>query len=421
MVFNKKVDNKIIGMDSIAFMREVMLNDEKIEEQGRILQESFNEVNSEMAEREFNPNLMQLRDLNIESDEYDLFNKYIFGLSTFLSTKKLMSSIGIEFDNTSEVDMTSLMFLNKDVQSVLPELSRRFLTSFNNAMETGEINDCYEYMYNIIAEDVSKQAAYSYETIGSNFESVSDYEDYIDSVVESITERMYKTKYTMGILMSYNKDEFERAKTSIIDLFKKYNVNVEDLMNEVMPEQLISEPSQFQTLLQSYLTSNSEIMAQLTEVKVQADIQKGITEILIELSNTNAITKFNQTNGMMGNVFPTINISELIVMSLFKLGNKVSKMEELDDIETEIVRILDGIVFDKLGTREAQMGIRLNDVHLNLLSTIPLYVSDIVVDQLSLRAVDGSFQAMCSSVMNSIVETINGYVNIYSEEVKKGE
>ena len=136
MVFNRKVDQKVNGMESIAFMREVIVNDEKLAEQADILQNNFTDVNQEMIEREFNPNLTSLSDLDVDSNEYELFNRYIFGLSTLLSTKKLMTSLGIEFDSTSETDFKSLMFLNKDVQSILPELVRRMLICFNGAMKT---------------------------------------------------------------------------------------------------------------------------------------------------------------------------------------------------------------------------------------------------------------------------------------------
>ena len=397
MVFNRKVDQKVNGMESIAFMREVIVNDEKLAEQADILQNNFTDVNQEMIEREFNPNLTSLSDLDVDSNEYELFNRYIFGLSTLLSTKKLMTSLGIEFDSTSETDFKSLMFLNKDVQSILPELVRRMLTCFNGAMETGEFNELYQYLYDTLREDVVKYPTYNYDVIGSNFATVDEYEDYIDSVVEKITERMYQTRFTMGILMYYNENSFIEAKEKIKTIFEEHGVDITVLLNEVMPEQLISEPSQFQTLLQNFIGMSPEVADKLSDPEVQNEIQIKIRDIMIELANANAINKFNQTNGMMGNVFPTINISELIVMALAKLSFKITNPEStLSEEEEEVIKNLDGITFDKLGNREINMGIRLNDVHLNLLSTISYFVSSIVVDQLSLRAIDGSFQTMCS-------------------------
>lgn len=420
MQFNRKVDEKINGMESIAFLREVIVNNEKLSEQANILQNNFNDVNQEMIEREFNPNLTQLHDLDVNSTEYDLFNRYIFGLSTLLSTKKLMTSLGIEFDSTSEIDFKSLMFLNKDVQSILPELVRRMLACFNGAMETGEFNELYQYMYDILREDIVKYPTYSYDTIGSNFETVDEYDEFIDSVVEKITERMYQTRFTMGILMYYNENSFIEAKEKIKNVFEEKGVNIELLLNEITPEQLISEPSQFQTLLQSYINNHPEILEKISDEETQKEIQIKIRDIMIELANINAINKFNQTNGMMANVFPTINISELIVIALAKLSFKVTDPNStLSEEEEEIIKNLDGITFDKLGNREVNMGIKLNDVHLNILSTISYYVSSIVVDQLSLRAIDGSFQTMCSSVMQILVPIINELIQIHKEKIEK--
>lgn len=419
MVFNRKVDQKVNGMESIAFMREVIVNDEKLAEQADILQNNFNDVNQEMIEREFNPNLTSLSDLDVDSNEYELFNRYIFGLSTLLSTKKLMTSLGIEFDSTSETDFRSLMFLNKDVQSILPELVRRMLICFNGAMETGEFNELYQYLYDTLREDVVKYPTYNYDVIGSNFATVDEYEEYIDSVVEKITERMYQTRFTMGILMYYNENSFVEAKEKIKTIFEEHGVDISVLMNEVMPEQLISEPSQFQTLLQNFIGMTPEIADKLSDPEVQNEIQIKIRDIMIELANANAINKFNQTNGMMGNVFPTINISELIVMALAKLSFKITNTEStLSEEEEEVIKNLDGITFDKLGNREINMGIRLNDVHLNLLSTISYFVSSIVVDQLSLRAIDGSFQTMCSSVMQILVPIINELIQEHKDQLE---
>lgn len=419
MIFNRKVDQKVNGMESIAFMREVIVNDEKLAEQADILQNNFTDVNQEMIEREFNPNLTSLSDLDVDSNEYELFNRYIFGLSTLLSTKKLMTSLGIEFDSTSETDFRSLMFLNKDVQSILPELVRRMLTCFNGAMETGEFNELYQYLYDTLREDVVKYPTYNYDVIGSNFATVDEYEEYIDSVVEKITERMYQTRFTMGILMYYNENSFIEAKEKIKTIFEEHGVDISLLMNEVTPEQLISEPSQFQTLLQNFIGMTPEIADKLSDPEVQNEIQIKIRDIMIELANANAINKFNQTNGMMGNVFPTINISELIVMALAKLSFKITNPEStLSEEEEEVVKNLDGITFDKLGNREINMGIRLNDVHLNLLSTISYFVSSIVVDQLSLRAIDGSFQTMCSSVMQILVPIINELIQEHKDQLE---
>lgn len=419
MVFNRKVDQKVNGMESIAFMREVIVNDEKLAEQADILQNNFTDVNQEMIEREFNPNLTSLSDLDVDSNEYELFNRYIFGLSTLLSTKKLMTSLGIEFDSTSETDFRSLMFLNKDVQSILPELVRRMLICFNGAMETGEFNELYQYLYDTLREDVVKYPTYNYDVIGSNFATVDEYEEYIDSVVEKITERMYQTRFTMGILMYYNENSFIEAKEKIKTIFEEHGVDISVLMNEVMPEQLISEPSQFQTLLQNFIGMTPEVADKLSDPEVQNEIQIKIRDIMIELANANAINKFNQTNGMMGNVFPTINISELIVMALAKLSFKITNPEStLSEEEEEVVKNLDGITFDKLGNREINMGIRLNDVHLNLLSTISYFVSSIVVDQLSLRAIDGSFQTMCSSVMQILVPIINELIQEHKDQLE---
>lgn len=419
MVFNRKVDQKVNGMESIAFMREVIVNDEKLAEQADILQNNFTDVNQEMIEREFNPNLTSLSDLDVDSNEYELFNRYIFGLSTLLSTKKLMTSLGIEFDSTSETDFKSLMFLNKDVQSILPELVRRMLTCFNGAMETGEFNELYQYLYDTLREDVVKYPTYNYDVIGSNFATVDEYEDYIDSVVEKITERMYQTRFTMGILMYYNENSFIEAKEKIKTIFEEHGVDITVLLNEVMPEQLISEPSQFQTLLQNFIGMSPEVADKLSDPEVQNEIQIKIRDIMIELANANAINKFNQTNGMMGNVFPTINISELIVMALAKLSFKITNPEStLSEEEEEVIKNLDGITFDKLGNREINMGIRLNDVHLNLLSTISYFVSSIVVDQLSLRAIDGSFQTMCSSVMQILVPIINELIQEHKDQLE---
>ena len=419
MVFNRKVDQKVNGMESIAFMREVIVNDEKLAEQADILQNNFTDVNQEMIEREFNPNLTSLSDLDVDSNEYELFNRYIFGLSTLLSTKKLMTSLGIEFDSTSETDFRSLMFLNKDVQSILPELVRRMLTCFNGAMETGEFNELYQYLYDTLREDVVKYPTYNYDVIGSNFATVDEYEEYIDSVVEKITERMYQTRFTMGILMYYNENSFIEAKEKIKTIFEEHGVDISILMNEVTPEQLISEPSQFQTLLQNFIGMSPEIADKLSDPEVQNEIQIKIRDIMIELANANAINKFNQTNGMMGNVFPTINISELIVMALAKLSFKITNPEStLSEEEEEVIKNLDGITFDKLGNREINMGIRLNDVHLNLLSTISYFVSSIVVDQLSLRAIDGSFQTMCSSVMQILVPIINELIQEHKDQLE---
>lgn len=419
MVFNRKVDQKVNGMESIAFMREVIVNDEKLAEQADILQNNFTDVNQEMIEREFNPNLTSLSDLDVDSNEYELFNRYIFGLSTLLSTKKLMTSLGIEFDSTSETDFRSLMFLNKDVQSILPELVRRMLICFNGAMETGEFNELYQYLYDTLREDVVKYPTYNYDVIGSNFATVDEYEEYIDSVVEKITERMYQTRFTMGILMYYNENSFIEAKEKIKTIFEEHGVDISLLMNEVTPEQLISEPSQFQTLLQNFIGMTPEIADKLSDPEVQNEIQIKIRDIMIELANANAINKFNQTNGMMGNVFPTINISELIVMALAKLSFKITNPEStLSEEEEEVIKNLDGITFDKLGNREINMGIRLNDVHLNLLSTISYFVSSIVVDQLSLRAIDGSFQTMCSSVMQILVPIINELIQEHKDQLE---
>lgn len=419
MVFNRKVDQKVNGMESIAFMREVIVNDEKLAEQADILQNNFTDVNQEMIEREFNPNLTSLSDLDVDSNEYELFNRYIFGLSTLLSTKKLMTSLGIEFDSTSETDFRSLMFLNKDVQSILPELVRRMLTCFNGAMETGEFNELYQYLYDTLREDIVKYPTYNYDVIGSNFATVDEYEEYIDSVVEKITERMYQTRFTMGILMYYNENSFIEAKEKIKTIFEEHGVDVTVLMNEVMPEQLISEPSQFQTLLQNFIGMTPEVADKLSDPEVQNEIQIKIRDIMIELANANAINKFNQTNGMMGNVFPTINISELIVMALAKLSFKITNPEStLSEEEEEVIKNLDGITFDKLGNREINMGIKLNDVHLNLLSTISYFVSNIVVDQLSLRAIDGSFQTMCSSVMQILVPIINELIQEHKDQLE---
>ena len=419
MEFNRKVDQKVNGMESIAFMREVIVNDEKLAEQADILQNNFTDVNQEMIEREFNPNLTSLSDLDVDSNEYELFNRYIFGLSTLLSTKKLMTSLGIEFDSTSETDFKSLMFLNKDVQSILPELVRRMLTCFNGAMETGEFNELYQYLYDTLREDVVKYPTYNYDVIGSNFATVDEYEDYIDSVVEKITERMYQTRFTMGILMYYNENSFIEAKEKIKTIFEEHGVDITVLLNEVMPEQLISEPSQFQTLLQNFIGMSPEVADKLSDPEVQNEIQIKIRDIMIELANANAINKFNQTNGMMGNVFPTINISELIVMALAKLSFKITNPEfTLSEEEEEVIKNLDGITFDKLGNREINMGIRLNDVHLNLLSTISYFVSSIVVDQLSLRAIDGSFQTMCSSVMQILVPIINELIQEHKDQLE---
>ena len=419
MVFNRKVDQKVNGMESIAFMREVIVNDEKLAEQADILQNNFTDVNQEMIEREFNPNLTSLSDLDVDSNEYELFNRYIFGLSTLLSTKKLMTSLGIEFDSTSETDFKSLMFLNKDVQSILPELVRRMLICFNGAMETGEFNELYQYLYDTLREDVVKYPTYNYDVIGSNFATVDEYEEYIDSVVEKITERMYQTRFTMGILMYYNENSFIEAKEKIKTIFEEHGVDITVLMNEVMPEQLISEPSQFQTLLQNFIGMTPEVADKLSDPEVQNEIQIKIRDIMIELANANAINKFNQTNGMMGNVFPTINISELIVMALAKLSFKITNPEStLSEEEEEVIKNLDGITFDKLGNREINMGIRLNDVHLNLLSTISYFVSSIVVDQLSLRAIDGSFQTMCSSVMQILVPIINELIQEHKDQLE---
>lgn len=419
MVFNRKVDQKVNGMESIAFMREVIVNDEKLAEQADILQNNFTDVNQEMIEREFNPNLTSLSDLDVDSNEYELFNRYIFGLSTLLSTKKLMTSLGIEFDSTSETDFRSLMFLNKDVQSILPELVRRMLICFNGAMETGEFNELYQYLYDTLREDVVKYPTYNYDVIGSNFATVDEYEEYIDSVVEKITERMYQTRFTMGILMYYNENSFIEAKEKIKTIFEEYGVDISLLMNEVTPEQLISEPSQFQTLLQNFIGMTPEVADKLSDPEVQNEIQIKIRDIMIELANANAINKFNQTNGMMGNVFPTINISELIVMALAKLSFKITNPEStLSEEEEEVIKNLDGITFDKLGNREINMGIRLNDVHLNLLSTISYFVSSIVVDQLSLRAIDGSFQTMCSSVMQILVPIINELIQEHKDQLE---
>lgn len=419
MVFNRKVDQKVNGMESIAFMREVIVNDEKLAEQADILQNNFTDVNQEMIEREFNPNLTSLSDLDVDSNEYELFNRYIFGLSTLLSTKKLMTSLGIEFDSTSETDFRSLMFLNKDVQSILPELVRRMLICFNGAMETGEFNELYQYLYDTLREDVVKYPTYNYDVIGSNFATVDEYEEYIDSVVEKITERMYQTRFTMGILMYYNENSFVEAKEKIKTIFEEHGVDITVLLNEIMPEQLISEPSQFQTLLQNFIGMTPEVADKLSDPEVQNEIQIKIRDIMIELANANAINKFNQTNGMMGNVFPTINISELIVMALAKLSFKITNPEStLSEEEEEVIKNLDGITFDKLGNREINMGIRLKDVHLNLLSTISYFVSSIVVDQLSLRAIDGSFQTMCSSVMQILVPIINELIQEHKDQLE---
>lgn len=419
MEFNRKVDQKVNGMESVAFLREVIVNDEKLAEQADILQNNFSDVNQEMIDREFNPNLTNLSDLDVNSDEYELFNRYIFGLSTLLSTKKLMTSLGIEFDTTSETDFKSLMFLNKDVQSILPELVRRMLACFNGAMETGEFNELYQYMYDVLREDIVKYPTYNYDVIGSNFETVDEYEEFIDSIVEKITERMYQTRFTMGILMYYNENSFNEAKEKIRLTFEEKGVDISVLLNEVMPEQLISEPSQFQTLLQNFIRMYPEVAEKLSDPEVQNEIQIKVRDIMIELANANAINKFNQTNGMMGNVFPTINISELIVMALAKLSFKITDAEStLTEEEEEVIKNLDGITFDKLGNREINMGIKLNDVHLNLLSTISYYVSSIVVDQLSLRAIDGSFQTMCSSVMQILVPVINELIQEHKNQLE---
>ena len=296
-----------------------------------------------------------------------------------------------------------------------------FQWSYENGADIKDLdeNELYQYLYDTLREDIVKYPTYNYDVIGSNFATVDEYEEYIDSVVEKITERMYQTRFTMGILMYYNENSFIEAKEKIKTIFEEHGVDITVLMNEVMPEQLISEPSQFQTLLQNFIGMTPEVADKLSDPEVQNEIQIKIRDIMIELANANAINKFNQTNGMMGNVFPTINISELIVMALAKLSFKITNPEStLSEEEEEVIKNLDGITFDKLGNREINMGIRLNDVHLNLLSTISYFVSSIVVDQLSLRAIDGSFQTMCSSVMQILVPIINELIQEHKDQLE---
>lgn len=424
MSFVKKVNNKVAGMDSIAFLREVIINDDKLIEQAEVLQNNFSAAQQELIDREFDPRLSELININPDSNEYDLYTGYSFGLSVYLSTKKLMNTIGIGFNDNSGVDFKSLMFLNKDVQSILPELVRRILSSFHGAMETGTVNDLYMFLYDTLKKDIKNYPVYKYEAIGSSFASVDEYEEYIDQVTERITETLYKTKYSMGVLIYHDEESYNEAKVKIKELFDKYGIDITTLLDQVLPEQIISEPSQFLTLLQSYInhlvsTTEGGIPA-LTNEEVKIDIQESLRKIMLELGEKNAITKFNQTNGMVGNVFPTINICELIVMGLANLSYAISKDEVLSDSEFEVVVNLDGIAFDALSSKEREMGITLDHVHLHLLSSISLFVSDIVTNTLSLRSVDGSFQTMCSSVMNILTPIIQDIIKSYKEEVEGG-
>lgn len=72
LLTEKIIEKPIQGMESIGLMREVVVSDEKLAEQASVLQSNFNNIQEEMSDREFNPNLLALRDLNVENEDYDL-------------------------------------------------------------------------------------------------------------------------------------------------------------------------------------------------------------------------------------------------------------------------------------------------------------------------------------------------------------
>lgn len=423
MIKDRVINNPINGMESIAMMREIVLSDEKLAEHAEALQSNFNNIQEEMSDREFNPNLLALRHLDIENDEYEMLNKYIAGIVPLISTKKMLFECGIRFDN-SELDFASTMFLNKDIQSILPEAIRRMFTAFKDAIENGTYNDLYGAMYDILVEDLKNYAPYKYETLQGTM-SADEYDDFIDSKAEEITNRMYKTLFSMGILIYHN--GVEEAKEQLKELFRKYNVNLDALIDIVSPEQLISEPSQFQQILSQAVNSKEEIRAALSN-NIQ-EIVVEIDKIVRELGEKNSISKFNQGNNMMGNVYPTINIHELIAMTVLSISKEIRNAETEEDLTEGAKALLNTvktIVSEKLSSKEVNMNIILDSVDVKLLSLPALYVNEIVPANLALRALDGAFQTMCTSIVNCIGGIISDLIaeeqnKIQSEKMKSEE
>ena len=415
LLTEKIIEKPIQGMESIGLMREVVVSDEKLAEQASVLQSNFNNIQEEMSDREFNPNLLALRDLNVENEDYDLLNKYIYGLVPILSTKKMLFECGIRFDN-SELDFASTMFLNKDLQSILPQLMREFFISFKDAIKNGTYLPLYGAMCDVLAEDLQAYTPYKYETVKDTM-TPEEYDDFIDSKVEDITDRMYKTLFTMGILIYHN--GVDEAKTELKELFRKYGVDFDSLIDFVTPEQLISEPSQFHGMISQVIRHKEEIKDAITphvnEISVEID------RILRELGDKNSLSKFNQGNNMMGNIYPTINICELIAMTILSISKEIRTVEteeELSEGAKSCLEILRGIVSEKLSSKEVNLNITLDSVDIKLLSAPAMYVNDIVAKSLSLRAVDGSFQSLCSSIMNSIGGLISELLQEEQNKIK---
>lgn len=403
----------VAGLESFGFLREIVLSDEAIEEQTRRVQERIEEAEEEM---EVYPSIKDIKFLDVADEAYDNYNDYLIGVSSILSTKKLLTEVGV-YVSPSEQDFRSIAFLNRDVQSLLPKCIKNIFSNLAKGIKESTLNDAYELLFYTLKEDLQKLSVYSFESLSELYPSREEYDDFIEERTEDILDRMFKSRFTMGILMYHN--GVDEAKAELKEVFHKFGVEeLDHIIDKVTPEQLISEPSQFQTILTYAINGSNELRGKLYEH--QEELIGSITKIVQELGTKNALGKFNQAgNNMIGNVYPTINIAELLALCLVNCSYAIRKAEKLEDLEAyqTLIGALDSEAYEVVANKN---GMEYNDKVPYLILSVPsLYVSDIVASTLSLRSLDGSFQALCSSIMNLIVPEINDLVKELEEGIKK--
>lgn len=424
------IEKPIVGIENLMLCRKILATDEQLRESADNIEIALEEERQELIDKGVivtsdmineglvTGNAVTLEDmLKVNLDEYELFSQYVQKSCSIIGTKKIVKMLGVDLPDNASI--YTILKINKDLQGIMSNVMIKLVKMFDSAMKEGTTNFVYDLFFDYIEDDMKKLPAYKYEVVKDNYASYEDYYGELTKAVENVLNRLYDTKYTTGILLTYR--GVEEAKVKLVEIFKEVGLDIEDLINKLMPEQLISDVAQFHQALNILMNKNPQVVeivrnnAELLNTKVG--------EVLGKLAEENAITKFNQQNGMVGNVYPTLILPELIATILATVSGKMFSLDMMSDLpesEQELMDLISAEVHSVMDSYTVNEDVVLNDdIAVRLISLISHAVSPIVVNERTLRSVDGRFQQFTSVVGLSIQETVNGIVEEFNKEYLK--
>lgn len=424
------IEKPIVGIENLMLCRKILATDEQLRESADNIEIALEEERQELIDKGvivtsdmINEGLVTgdavtLEDmLKVNLDEYELFSQYVQKSCSIIGTKKIVKMLGVDLPDNASI--YTILKINKDLQGIMSNIMVKLVKMFDSAMKEGTTNFVYDLFFDYVEDDMKKLPAYKYEVVKDNYASYEDYYGELTKAVENVLNRLYDTKYTTGILLTYR--GVEEAKVKLVEIFKEVGLDIEDLINKLMPEQLISDVAQFHQALNILMNKNPQVVE---IVKNNAELlNTKVSEVLGKLAEENAISKFNQQNGMVGNVYPTLILPELIATILASVSGKMFSLDSLSELsepEQELMDLIYAEVHSVMDSYTVNEDVILSDdIAVRLISLISHAVSPIVVNERTLRSVDGRFQQFTSVVGLSIQETVSEIVEEFNKEYLK--